>query len=324
MTEHFDRQERVAFETAQRLSEVNSTVGGVSINWEWLYSCEIDQIRDLYRKGKLSQWNVDVDIKGPSALALNTLLLKPSHSLSYTLAWKLGKRKEIRNAALHAELKWSLSQILHGEQAALFLACQLVQMCPDFGQKLFLSTQVVDEARHCEVFSGVLRSTFQGTFPIAPYLRTVFEDLLKIPYWPTKAVGMQLIVEAIAVGMFGQLRDATTNPVLLEILRRVTQDEARHAAFGSLALRNTLSAMSLPERDILEKCALKVLGIMETEQLSAQLREVFTYLELDPAEPLDLLSRKPLNPQIDQLMRHRQEIYASVKQNLVKLGVIQA
>ena len=134
-------------------------------------------------------------------------------------------------------MAWMLSQFLHGEQGALFAACQVTQAVDWYEGKLYGSTHVVDEGRHCEVFERYLTEKLEHRYQINDNLFVVLDSLVHDSRWDVKFLGMQILVEGLALGAFGTLRKHTSEPLLRELLGRVITDEARHVHFGVVALQ---------------------------------------------------------------------------------------
>src|SRR6185369_16500354 len=140
---------------------------------------------------------------------------------------------------LHTELSsWMLSQFLHGEQGALLAAAQLTTAVPDMDSKYYVATQVVDEARHVEVYDRYLHEKIGFSYPISPHLKTLLDLILKDSRWDMKLLGMQIMVEGLALAAFGIIRQQTSEPLLGKLTHYVMLDEARHVAYGVLALRH--------------------------------------------------------------------------------------
>ena len=133
---------------------------------------------------------------------------------------------------------WTLSQFLHGEQGALLAAAQLVTAVPDLDSKLYGATQVVDEARHVDVYNRYLHEKIGFSYPVNPHLRTLLDLILTDSRWDMKFLGMQIMVEGLALSAFAMIRQNTYEPLLRELTRYVMGDEARHVAYGVLSLRD--------------------------------------------------------------------------------------
>ena len=133
---------------------------------------------------------------------------------------------------------WMLSQFMHGEQGALLCTAKIVETVPWIDAKYYAATQVVDEARHVEVFSRYLDEKLSGHYPVNAHLGMLLDDIVADSRWDMTYLGMQIMVEGLALAAFGFLHDTTTEPLLRQLLRYVMSDEARHVAFGVLSLRD--------------------------------------------------------------------------------------
>jgi hypothetical protein len=146
---------------------------------------------------------------------------------------------------------WTLSQFLHGEQGALLAAAQLVNSVPDLDSKLYGGTQVVDEGRHVDVFNDYLHKKIGFSYPVNEHLKTLLDMILKDSRWDMKFLGMQIMVEGLALAAFGMMRQYSYEPLLKSLVTYVMQDEARHVAFGILSLNDYYNEMS--PKDIQER-----------------------------------------------------------------------
>ena len=132
---------------------------------------------------------------------------------------------------------WTLSQFMHGEQGALICTAQIVETVPWIDAKYYAATQVMDEARHVEVFARYLNTKLSGHYPINAHLKMLLDDIVADSRWDMTYLGMQIMVEGLALAAFGFLHQMTTEPLLKQLLRYVMSDEARHVAFGVLSLQ---------------------------------------------------------------------------------------
>src|SRR2546423_11496187 len=133
---------------------------------------------------------------------------------------------------------WTLSQFMHGEQGALLATAQLVDSVDNIDSKLYAASQVVDEARHVDVYNRYVHTKVGIGYPISPHLKTLLDMVLKDSRWDMKFLGMQIMVEGLALAAFGMIRTTTEEPLLRELTAYVMGDEARHVAFGILSLRD--------------------------------------------------------------------------------------
>ena len=126
---------------------------------------------------------------------------------------------------------------MHGEQGALLCTAKIVETVPWIDAKYYAATQVMDEARHVEVFAKYLDDKLSGHYPINAHLRLLLDDIIADSRWDMTYLGMQIMVEGLALAAFGFMHQMTTEPLLKQLLRYVMSDEARHVAFGVLSLQ---------------------------------------------------------------------------------------
>jgi hypothetical protein len=146
---------------------------------------------------------------------------------------------------------WTLSQFLHGEQGALLVASQLVSCAPTLDAKKYAASQTFDEARHVEVFGRYLREKIGLQYPVDPYLKMLLDKILTDPRWDLKFIGMQIIIEGLALAAFHTVSLTTMDPLLKELIGYVIRDESRHVAFGVTFLEEYVKA--LPAKEVEER-----------------------------------------------------------------------
>src|ERR1043166_4387725 len=205
-------------------------------SYAWNYGNVKEGLRDLYEKAKRDQWNgttqlawdTDVDPeRGIIPDVINPLIGYPPYE---RLTPKEKKRRR------HAQIALQLSQFLHGEQGALIVASQLVAAVPWIDAKFYAGTQTMDEARHVEVFGRYLREKLEWQWPVNENLKELLDATIKDARWDFKYLGMQIIIEGLAMAAFGNLFQMAQEPLLKELLKYVMKDESRHVAFGMLSL----------------------------------------------------------------------------------------
>jgi hypothetical protein len=156
---------------------------------------------------------------------------------------------------------WTLSQFLHGEQGALLCCGQLVEAVPDMDGKLYAATQVVDEARHVEVFHRYIKR-LDRVYPIMPNLKAVLDAVLEADLWQMKCIGMQVIVESLAMGSFKMMKANTGDEVLRKVVELTAQDEARHVSYGLIYMKDELPRMDEPDRNRVEDFGLAAVKML--------------------------------------------------------------
>jgi len=223
--------------------------------FDWGYKRgELPKLQQLYEMAKKLQWNATVDIDwsievDPFKPGIIPERLVPYQSMD---VWRKMNEKE-QGELRHAFLSWVFSQFLHGEQGALFATAQVATAVPWVDGKLFGGTQVVDEARHLETFSTYLFTKLEKVYEINDNLYVVLDALMSDSRWDLKFLGMQIMVEGLALGAFRTFHELLDEPLLKQILDYVIRDESRHVHYGVLALeayyRDGLSDRDRQERE---------------------------------------------------------------------------
>jgi hypothetical protein len=220
----------------------------------WRYERSRSQLVTLYNRASTSQWSsvVDLDWSIEVDPAKHVDMTGPAMHL-YREAGKL-PGSPIRSwgdaefVALGIELqKAQLSQFMHGEQGAMMTAAKIVETVPWIDARYFAATQTMDEARHTEVFARYLHDKLGDAYPMSPFLEEQVRVLLEDSRWDIAYLGMQVIIESLALAAFGDLHRRTEEPLLKKLLRYVMADEARHVAFGILSLSELYGELSQPE-----------------------------------------------------------------------------
>ena len=217
----------------------------------WDYSLSRPALRKLYEKAKVGQWNATTDLPWTTdvdverTLAADQAILGTGFDASLYADTPVAKwgEKEWLNFGIEGR-NWQLSQFLHGEQGALICTAKIVETVPWYDAKLYASTQVVDEARHVEVFARYLNEKLGGSYQVNAHLRMLLDDIINDSRWDMTYLGMQVMVEGLALAAFGFLHQTTTEPLLKQLLRSVMSDEARHVAFGVLSLKEVYDGMT--------------------------------------------------------------------------------
>ncbi|MFC7974852.1 ferritin-like domain-containing protein [Streptomyces cinereoruber] len=230
--------------------------------FSWDYDDGRDRLLALYQKGKDKQWDgaarIDWDLEVDPYDPLGT----PDEALDLhgTRHWAKLSEKDRGELRRHYS-SWQFSQFLHGEQGAMICAARIVESVPDLDAKFYSATQTMDEARHAEIYGRFLHEKVGMLYPIDDNLKGLLDDTLRDSRWDMPYLGMQVLIEGLALAAFGMIRDTTDKPLPKQILAYVMQDEARHVAFGRMALRDhyrQLSDAELREREefVIEGCHL--------------------------------------------------------------------
>ncbi|GAB3273968.1 ferritin-like domain-containing protein [Parahaliea aestuarii] len=227
------------------IAEIFQTPLTGSYNWD--YKVQDDRIKKLYDLGKQLNWDpeVDIDWDRPWPEEQRMPELMNLHTYQPYLDLDEAGRKEFW---LHMNA-WSLSQFLHGEQGALLVASQLCSCAPTLNAKLYAGSQTFDEARHVEVFNKYLQKRIGLMYPINTHLKSIIDKILTDARWDMKFIGMQIVIEGLALSAFNTTRETTPDPVLKDVVYLVIRDEARHVTFGVNYLEEFVKTLSDEERE---------------------------------------------------------------------------
>jgi P-aminobenzoate N-oxygenase AurF len=267
------------------------SVGDARFTWE--YDEGRARLLSLYQKGKDKQWDAQSRIDWSLDVDPTNPIGSPDEFLGLfgSPAWEAAdepRRAEFRqhNAA------WSFSQFLHGEQGALVCAAKIVEVVPDMDAKFYAATQTMDEARHVEAFSRFLHEKIGMVYPINSNLTTLLGDTLSDSRWDMPYLGMQVLIEGLALAAFGVQRDlAPEGSLAKQLLAYVMQDEARHVAFGRISLKDYYSALTDAERDEREEFVVEACYLMRDRFRG---EEVFETLGLNVKECAEWVDHSPL------------------------------
>jgi hypothetical protein len=225
----------VAALTAPSIETIESLL---DVTYTWGYQETRGKLRDLYDKAVRAQWiaadalpwDTDVDLERE---------INPEQMMPLFGSDLYSRMSAKQRRALDAEtFAWSISQFLHGEQGALLATAQLVDSVDHLDSKLYAASQVADEARHVDVYNRYLHHKIGIAYPINPHLKSLLDLVLKDSRWDMKFLGMQIMVEGLALAAFAMMRNYTNEPLLRTLTAYVMGDEARHVAFGVLSLRD--------------------------------------------------------------------------------------
>jgi len=287
----------------------------MKVIYQWNYEPEVEELRRLYVKATEAQWIAgrDLDWERPldHALLASTPLGGPL-PIERTSYWK-SLPAETTLQLTRRTAGFRLSQFLHGEQGALMVAAQLVNAVPHTDAKFYAATQTMDEARHVEVFARYI-AKLDEVHPIAPPLRRILDATLQTDDWMKKLVGMQIVVEGLALYSFREMRNLTREPLLREILTYVARDESRHHAYGVHYIERCVPCLTERERTELEDFALEAARtLVDNRQQQGLLGRVMQVWAEGGADPVALLT---------SLQQEREELMGNNGKGM-RLGPVQ-
>jgi len=288
----------------------------------WDYERSRPALGKLYEKAKKAQWNAQTDLPWDTSVdqeevAINNAIQAGGFGqgvdLTGTSLEKWGDKEWLQFAV--ESQNWTLSQFMHGEQGALVCTAKIVETVPWIDAKYYASTQVMDEARHVEVFAQYLDTKLTGHYPINAHLRMLLDDIVQDSRWDMTYLGMQIMVEGLALAAFGFLHQLTTEPLLKQLLRYVMGDEARHVAFGVLSLQEYYSQLSAAELVERQEFAFEAAVRMRDRFLQ---QEVWERLGIPVKEAVTLTMQAPERAMFQQML------FSKIVPNCKKLGLLDA
>ncbi len=280
------------------------------------------KLEKLYEKAKKAQWNGQTDLPWETDVDQEALVVANAAAngglgegldVSGTSLARWGDKEWIQFGV--ESQNWTLSQFMHGEQGALVCTAKIVESVPWIDAKYYAATQVMDEARHVEVFAKYLDDKLSGHYPINAHLRLLLDDIIADQRWDMTYLGMQIMVEGLALAAFGFMHQMTTEPLLKQLLRYVMADEARHVAFGVLSLQEYYQQLTAAEIRERQEFAFEAAVRMRDRFLQ---QEVWDRMGVNPKEIVPLLMQVP-DRQVFQSL-----LFSKIVPNCKKLGLLDA
>ncbi len=279
----------------------------------WNYGSVKEGLRDLYEKAKREQWNGSTQLKWETPVDPEAELIPEQYNpLEDYGPYKRLSPRQVRHLR-HAQISWQLSQFMHGEQGALIVASQLVAAAPWTDAKFYAATQTMDEARHVEVFSRYLREKLDWQWPINPNLKHLLDLIISDARWDMKYLGMQILVEGLAMAAFSNMYQLAQEPLIKELVHYVMRDESRHVAFGVLSLKGFYLDMPENERRDREDFVIEACRLMRDRLLA---EEVTEYIGFNKHEVRQIVLDSPV------MRMFRQALFMRIVPNIKKLGLL--
>jgi hypothetical protein len=311
-------------------TDVDEAVHTVQDNADAIFTWDYEKgarpaLNKLYEKAKHSQWNGETDLPWHTEVDVERLAaemgatpqiqrVREAASQPGSPLQHFGDR-EWDQVVIEGQ-NWRLSQFMHGEQGALLCTAKIVETVPWIDAKYYASTQVMDEARHVEVFARYLDTKLTGHYPINAHLKALLDDIIADSRWDMTYLGMQIMVEGLALAAFGFMHQLTTEPLLKQLLRYVMSDEARHVAFGVLSLKEYYAGLSDAELRERQEFAFEAAVRMRDRFLQ---QEVWDRMGVEIRPVIRSLLAIPPEENVFQQM-----LFSKIVPNCRKLGLLDA
>ncbi len=309
-------------------SDVDALVHTVEDNADAIFTWDYEKgarpaLNKLYEKAKKNQWNGETDLPWDTEVDQEAVVMANSLAnggvftqemdMSGTPFAKWGDKEWIELGC--ESQNWTLSQFMHGEQGALICTAKIVETVPWIDAKYYAATQVMDEARHVEVFAKYLDTKLSGHYPINAHLGLLLDDIVRDSRWDMTYLGMQIMVEGLALAAFGFIHQLTTEPLLKQLLRYVMSDEARHVAFGVLSLKEYYEDLTTAELRERQEFAFEAAVRMRDRFLQ---QEVWERMGLPVKDTIKLVMEAPERQVFQQML------FTKIVPNCKKLGLLDA
>jgi hypothetical protein len=285
--------------------------GDAETRFVWDYAQSDERLRALYERGKAAQWNATTDIDWSAGVGT------PGHVEFLGSNLPLERDTSVLPAERWADFQWEFhswvtSQLLHGEQGALLATGRLVVIAPDLDTKFYAAIQVADEARHVEAFARYA-GLLGNAYPVNPSLKAMMDTVLAESRWDMIFLGMQIILEGLALAAVRLEHTRSFDPVIARLTELVARDEARHVAFGLLALREIYGELTSREKSEREEFVKEAALLMSRR---FHLAEIWQRLDIDAREGADYALRD------QKMIDFRQLMFTKIASSLAKVGLL--
>lgn len=297
----------------------------MTTQFTWDYVQHRPPLTKLYEKGKISQWNATTDIDwtpevnwgepDPMLSEEQRAMFDGFMGVNAPDSPFYGMDEDKRGQMGWEFQSWMVSQFMHGEQGALVATARLVETVPDIDSKYYAANQVADEARHVEAYAKYINDKLgaEHAYEISTPLQALLEDIMSEKRWDITYLGMQIMVEGLALAAFGMGNILFRDPVIKQITDYVMRDEARHVAFGVLSLQEAIPQLSSAELADREEFLLEATDLMYKRFL---LEQVWERVGVDPEKGKAYATNNPL------MIIFRQTLFSKIVPNVNKLGLM--
>lgn len=294
----------------------------------WDYERSRPQLVTLFSKAMASQWSSVTELDWSTSVEPESLIDwgSPTMLIARGAAELPGSpiaswgEKEFTAFGLES-VKAQLSQFMHGEQGAMLTAAKITSTVPWIDAKYYAATQTMDEARHTEVFQRYLTEKVGEAYPMGETLRSQIFDLLEDSRWDFAYLGMQIVIESLALAAFGSMMRRVQEPLLQKLLRYVLADEARHVAFGIVSLAELYQELTAAELEDRQEFLAE--NTVRSRSRAAN-PEVWRRLGVEYATVAPYLGEAADNAGINPSASFQDAFFSKLVPNVRKLGLLDA
>lgn len=234
---------------------------------------------------------------------------------------RLDRKQQI--AMMNQLVRWNLSAILHGEQGALNLSASLCHVLKDQGAQEYAANQAREEARHVTAFAKYIKARWGSPFPCGDTLKSLMVEIISAPEVYKKIVGMQMLIEGLAMGAFATFYQNTTDPLGRKLFQLVMTDEAFHHKFGKIWADRTIPKLTEEEHAIVEDWAAHCFQNLLFNLVNPfQQRLVYEMFGLDPEKVMEELQFIATDEKRREEMKNATNIFRVLIKTLLNAGII--
>ena len=282
-------------------------------HYNWDYTDADTRIKKLYELGKELNWNGSIDLDWSNSLKKGEPPIK-AELIARMEGPLAALPEEERLEYMRHDQAWTLSQFLHGEQGAMLVASQLVSCAPTYQAKLYAASQTFDEARHVEVFARYIKEIHGIEYPINKSLKALIDKILSDERWDLKFIGMQIIIEGLALAAFQTTKETSNCPLLRQLVHYVIRDEARHVTFGINYLEEFIKTLSPEEIEERAQFAYEACVISRERLINTKAEQRFLNMSADEAREFQM------NTKTFDMFRNF--LFSRVIPNLSRIGLL--
>ena len=282
-------------------------------HYNWDYTDADTRIKKLYELGKELNWNGSIDLDWSNSLKKGEPPIK-AELIARMEGPLAALPEEERLEYMRHDQAWTLSQFLHGEQGAMLVASQLVSCAPTYQAKLYAASQTFDEARHVEVFARYIKEIHGIEYPINKSLKALIDKILSDERWDLKFIGMQIIIEGLALAAFQTTKETSNCPLLRQLVHYVIRDEARHVIFGVNYLQEFLETLTEEEVEDRAMFAYEACVVMRARIINTELPA--RWFGMSEEEILEMVVNDDTQDMFNNML------FSRVMPNLKKIGLL--
>ena len=282
-------------------------------HYNWDYTDADTRIKKLYELGKELNWNGSIDLDWSNSLKKGEPPIK-AELIARMEGPLAALPEEERLEYMRHDQAWTLSQFLHGEQGAMLVASQLVSCAPTYQAKLYAASQTFDEARHVEVFARYIKEIHGIEYPINKSLKALIDKILSDERWDLKFIGMQIIIEGLALAAFQTTKETSNCPLLRQLVHYVIRDEARHVTFGVNYLQEFLETLTEEEVEDRAMFAYEACVVMRARIINTELPA--RWFGMSEEEILEMVVNDDTQDMFNNML------FSRVMPNLKKIGLL--